>query len=283
VAGDSSSGRFVVLTGASSGIGRATVEELGRRGFRVLAGIRTDEDAERLAALDGLEPVRLDVLDSSAIDAAAERVRSLDVGGLVNNAGIAVTGPVETVPIEEWRRQLEVNLIGQVAVTRALLPSIIRSRGRVVNVTSIGGRLAGPLYGPYSASKFGMEAVTDVLRREVRALGVEVVAVEPGAVATPIWEKGLESAEAIVSAMPAAARERYGPFIEAGRKAARRNATEGVDPAQVAEVIGRALTARRPRTRYQVGTDARIGVALSRVLPDRALDAVTARMVGDRR
>lgn len=273
----------MLVTGASSGIGFATVEELGRSGFRVLAGVRNEADAARVDELEGVEPVQLDVADPAAIEAVAERARQDQLAGLVNNAGIAITGPVEMVPVEEWRRQLEVNLIGQVAVTRALLPTILEAHGRIVNVTSIGGRIAGALYGPYSASKFGMEAVTDSLRREVRPLGVEVVAVEPGAVATPIWEKGLETAAGIVAEMPPAAGERYGVLIASIRAEAERNSREGIGPGEVARVIARALTARRPRARYAVGRDAQVGVVLSRLLPDRALDAVAARLVGDRR
>lgn len=273
----------MLVTGASTGIGLATVEELGRRGFRVLAGVRKEADAERVGALEGVEPVQLDVVDSDAIDAVANRVRGETMAGLVNNAGIAVTGPIEAIPIDEWRRQLEVNLIGQVAVTKALLPAIITSRGRIVNVTSIGGRLAGPLYGPYSASKFGMEAVTDSLRHELRGLGVKVVAVEPGAVATPIWERGLATAERIMADMPDEVRERYGALIDSVRARAERSAREGIDPADVASVIARALTVRRPRARYAVGRDAQVGVVLSRLLPDRLLDAVTARLVEERR
>ena len=176
--------RLALVTGASTGIGRACATHLAGLGFHVLAGVRDPADAP-----DGLEPLLLDVTSESDVAAAAERVGG-ELHALVNNAGIAISGPVEIVPVEEWRRLMEVNLLGQVAVTRALLPAILRARGRVVNMSSISGRVANPLFGPYAASKFALEAVSDALRREVGPHGVRVVSVEPGGIATPIWGKG---------------------------------------------------------------------------------------------
>jgi NAD(P)-dependent dehydrogenase (short-subunit alcohol dehydrogenase family) len=172
---------------------------------------------------------------------------------------------------------MEVNLLGQVAVTRALLPALLHARGRVVNVSSIGGRVAGPLFGPYAASKFALEAMTDSLRREVGRLGVRVVSVEPGGIATPIWDKGMQDADRLVDNMPDDARRRYSDVIAAVRKEAERMSRDGLPPVAVAEVVGRALTARRPRTRYVIGRDARVQAALARLLPDRILDALIAR------
>jgi NAD(P)-dependent dehydrogenase (short-subunit alcohol dehydrogenase family) len=203
------------------------------------------------------------------------------VGGelhaLVNNAGIALTGPVEVVPLDDWRRIVDVNLLGPVAVTRALLPAVIRARGRVVNMSSIGGRVANPLLGPYSATKFALEAVSDSLRREVAAHGVKVVSIEPGGIATPIWDKGLDDGRRITQDMPEEAARRYAKLIPAVIQVAERLGREGLPPEAVAEVVGKAVTARRPRARYVVGRDAKIQAIAARLLPDRVLDAVIAR------
>jgi NAD(P)-dependent dehydrogenase (short-subunit alcohol dehydrogenase family) len=270
----------VLVTGASTGIGEASARHLARLGFDVLAGVRSDEAAE-LVRVVGLEPLRIDVTDEGLVAAAAAaveaRVGAAGLAGLVNNAGVAVTGPVESTPLGEWRRQLEVNLLGQIAVTQALLPALLRARGRVVMVSSIGGRIAGPLFGPYAASKFGLEAVSDSLRREVAGLGVRVVVVEPGAIATPIWGKGLESADEIAARGTPEVVARYARLAEKIRKVAESNARDGLPPSAVAEVIGEALTADRPRVRYLVGREAKARARLARLLPDRVFDAMVAR------
>lgn len=265
---------LALVTGASTGIGRACATHLTGLGYEVLAGVRKESDAP-----PGTEPVRLDVTSEDDVVAAAGRVGG-DLAALVNNAGVAITGPVEAVPVQEWRRQMEVNLLGQVAVTRALLPALLRARGRVVNLSSIGGRVAGPLFGPYAASKFALEAMTDSLRREVAQFGVRVVSVEPGGIATPIWDKGLQDADRLIDEMPEEARRRYHRLIASVRHEAQRMSRDGLPPEAVAEVVGWALTARRPRTRYVVGRDARIQAALARLLPDRAFDALIARRLG---
>jgi NAD(P)-dependent dehydrogenase (short-subunit alcohol dehydrogenase family) len=263
--------RLALVTGTSTGIGRAIAIHLSQRGFEVLAGVRRPEDAP-----PGLEPIILDVTSEDDIAAAAGRVGGT-LHALVNNAGIAVNGPVEVVPVEQWRRQLEVNLIGQVAVTRALLPALLDARGRIVNISSISGRVAWPLIGPYAASKFALEAVTDSLRREVGPHGVHVVSVEPGGIATPVWDKSRAEADRMVAAMPADARRRYERLIAGILHQAERMARDGLPPEVVAEVVGDALTARRPRTRYVIGREAKALAALARLLPDRAYDALVAR------
>ena len=266
---------LVVVTGASTGIGRATARHLAQAGFYVLAGVRTDAAAETVGA-EGVEPVRIDIADPDQIARLAQRVADDPEGrplqALVNNAGIAVAAPVEVIPLDEWRRQFEINLFGHVAVIQALLPALIASRGRIVNVSSIGGLVAGPTYGAYSGSKFALEAVSDALRREVRHLGVEVVLVEPGAIATPIWEKGLATAKGLTDKMTAEQRERYRQITAAAGRRAQQAARDGVPPEQVARVITDAVTARRPRTRYLVGRDARITARLAALLPDRVMD-----------
>ena len=265
--------RVVLVTGTSTGIGRAIAIHLARRGFDVLAGVRNPEDAP-----PGLEPIVLDVTSGADIAAAARRIGPT-LHALVNNAGIAVNGPLEVVPVEQWRRQFEVNLIGQVAITRALLPALLDARGRIVNISSISGRVAWPLVSPYTASKFALEAVTDALRREVGPHGVHVVSVEPGSVATPVWDKSRAEAERMLAGMPAAARGRYDGLIAGMVHLGERRAREGLPAATVAEVVEQALTARRPRTRYVIGRQAQAQAMLSRLLPDRAFDALIARVI----
>jgi NAD(P)-dependent dehydrogenase (short-subunit alcohol dehydrogenase family) len=271
----------VLVTGASSGIGEATALHLGELGFDSVAAVRKDDDAERLA-LSGLRTVKLDVTDADSIAAARSELGDRPLAGLVNNAGIAVAAPIEFLPLDQLRHQLEVNLIGQVAVTQAFLPALRAGRGRIVNVSSIGGRVALPLVGAYNASKFALEAVSDSLRRELRSQGVDVIVVEPGGVKTPIWEKGDERAAEIAADMPAEAARLYGRLIEAlRRQTARISSQTGIEAREVAEAIGRALTAKRPRARYLVGRDAKLRDLAARVLPDRVMDRLVARAMGD--
>jgi NAD(P)-dependent dehydrogenase (short-subunit alcohol dehydrogenase family) len=267
----------VIVTGASSGIGEATARHLRSLGFEVLAGVRREEDAEPLRR-DGVRPLMLDVTDGDSVERARGDVGDGEIAGLVNNAGVAVAGPIEFIPVEELRDQLEVNVIGQVAVTQAFLPGLRRGGGRIVNVSSIGGRVALPMAGPYAASKFALEAISDSLRRELAGQGVEVVVVEPGGIKTPIWEKGGARADALRERMPAEAERLYGRIIDGVRSETRKIATDrGLPPTAVAEVVGEALTAKRPRTRYLVGRDAKVRAALARVVPDRVLDRLIAR------
>lgn len=276
--------RFVLVTGASTGIGRATALRLDRAGWNVFAGVRREEDAEALRA-DGSErltPLMLDVTDPERIAAAAERVEAEANGrldGLVNNAGVAVPSPLETMPIEDFRRQVEVNLTGQVAVTQALLPSIRAARGRVVFISSIGGRIAFPLTGAYHAAKFGIEAVGDTFRQELRPWGISVSIVEPGSIDTPIWERGERTSDEIGERSPR--REAlYGRAIERYREVVRQTAERGIPPDKVARAIEHALSAGRPRARYLVGLDAKLQARLKIVIPTRAFDRIVARIMG---
>jgi NAD(P)-dependent dehydrogenase (short-subunit alcohol dehydrogenase family) len=271
----------VVVTGASTGIGEATAKRLAAEGFDVLAGVRKQTDADRLQAA-GVKPLTIDVTDQVTIDAAAAQVAdavgSGGVFGLVNNAGIAVSGPVEYVPVEDWRRQFEVNLLGQIAVIQSFLPLVRAGQGRIVNVSSIGGRIALPLAGPYAASKFALEAVSDTLRRETRGQGIEVVLIEPGGVKTPIWDKGLSEADEVEERLGAEGQRLYGRLIGALRREVENIQTRtGMEPSEVADVIAKALTAGRPKTRYLVGRDAKTRWAASKRLPDRAFDALVDR------
>ncbi|MGH2800904.1 MAG: SDR family oxidoreductase [Thermoleophilaceae bacterium] len=271
---------IVLVTGASSGIGEATALHLKELGFDAVGAVRKDQDAERLAAT-GLRTVRLDVTDTDSISAARSELGDGPLAGLVNNAGIAVAAPLEFLPLDQLRHQLEINLIGQVAVTQAFLPALRAGSGRIVNVSSIGGRVALPLVGAYNASKFALEAISDSLRRELHSQGVDVIVIEPGGVKTPIWKKGDELAAELTADMPPEAGRLYGGLIEALRRETTKITSEtGIEPREVAETIGRALTAKRPRARYLVGRDAKMRGPVAKLLPDRVMDRVVARAMG---
>jgi NAD(P)-dependent dehydrogenase (short-subunit alcohol dehydrogenase family) len=225
----------------------------------------------------------LDVTDAAQVTAVAglvgDAVGEGGLDGLVNNAGIAVLGPLETIPLDDFRRQIEVNLTGQVAVTQAMLSLVRRAPGRVVFVSSIGGRMALPFGAPYHAAKFGVEAVADCLRQELRPWKIDVAVIEPGSIDTPIWERGERIADDVASRAPAAQEELYGETIERFRVAVRRTAERGIPPEKVAAAVVHSLSASHPRTRYVVGADARGQALLKRFLPDRALDAAVRRVM----
>jgi len=272
----------VLVTGASSGIGEACARRLTNAGFQVFAGVRKPQDGERLrGAIPGVTPVILDVTDQAAIASAVrdvgEAVGARGLAGLVNNAGIAVPAPLEYQPLDDFRRQIEVNLIGQVAVTQAFIPLLRTARGRIVNVSSIGGRVAVPLLGAYAASKFALEGFSDVLRRELRPWGIRVAVMEPGTIATPIWDKGIASGDELNATMPAEAQQAYGKLIAFVREASVAGARDGLPPDAVAKDVEHALTARKPRTRYLVGREAKSRGILASLVPDRVLDAAIAR------
>ncbi|HMJ96218.1 MAG TPA: SDR family oxidoreductase [Thermoleophilaceae bacterium] len=271
----------VLVTGASTGIGEATVLHLRELGFDPVAAVRKDEDAERLEG-QGFRTTRIDVTDAHQIAAARDALGEEPLAGLVNNAGIAVASPLEFLPIDRLREQLEINLIGQAAVIQAFLPALRRARGRIVNVSSIGGRVALPLVSPYNASKFGLEGLSDSLRRELRPQGIDVILIEPGGVKTPIWDKaGKLADEMLAEGMPAEAERLYGGMIDAVRTQTARIAQDtGIEPREVAEAIGTALTAGRARTRYLVGRDAKIRGAMAKLLPDRVMDRLIGRALG---
>lgn len=275
----------VVVTGASTGIGRACALRLDRMGWRVFAGVRRPADGEALRAKASarLLPVELDVTDEASIARAAglvaESAGDAGLAGLVNNAGISVAGPLEFLPLEELRRQLEVNVTGQVAVTQAFLPLIRKGNGRIVFMGSISGRLATPFLGPYAASKFALEAIADALRVELRPWGIRVSIVEPGSIATPIWEKGQDAADELEQQLSPRGHELYDPAIAAVRQAARDAAARGVPPGRVAKAVAHALTAPRAKTRYLVGNDARLQLAMASLLPDRARDSLVSRVM----
>lgn len=279
--------RYVLITGASTGIGHASAVHLAQLGFHVLAGVRSEADAARLreSCTTGgcICPVNLDVTCDHSIAEAAQQVQSVvgDVGlsGLVNNAGISISGPVECVTLADWRRQFEVNVFGQIAVTQAVLP-LLRKRvaaagrgsARIVMMSSVAGKVAQPISGPYNASKFALEAISDSLRLELRGQGIAVCVIEPGAIATPFWNKGngqLPKEEW--------AQQLYGRQVEGVRAAMAKVVASAIAPEAVATAVGACLTQRRPKIRYPVGRDAHAGVLSRRFMPDRFFDFVLGR------
>ncbi len=250
-------------------------------GWRVFAGVldETQRAYVERGRLASVTPLVLDITKADAIAVAVETIAA-EVGerglaGLVNNAGIGVLGPLEYVPIDRLRLQLEVNLIGHVAVTQACLPLLRKATGRIVNISSLAGRLSLPLFAPYAASKFGIEAVSDALRQELRPWNMHVACIEPGLVDTPILSSSQAAANAALAAMPEEGRERYGPHFDRLKNASRMNAA-AQPPDVVARAIAHALTARRPKTRYVVGGMRWRFLLLSK-LPDRLRDWVIAK------
>ena len=276
----------VVVTGASTGIGRATALHLDSIGLRVFAGVRRDEDGEALQreASSRLTPIRLDVTDADDIERAVRlvgvAVRDSRLAGIVNNAGIAVSGPVEFVPLDQWRQQFEINLFGVVAMVQAFTPLLRESMGRIVTTGSLGGRLAQPMVAPYCASKHALEALSDALRLELRPWGIRVALVQPGAVKTPIWNKGLEAGGELLRNAPPELRQLYGAAVQVATRMAVHENETGVEPIEVARAIEHALLSPRPRTRYPVGRQARLLIPLSRWLPDRLKDELLLRVSG---
>ncbi|MBI2435390.1 MAG: SDR family oxidoreductase [Candidatus Hydrogenedentes bacterium] len=278
--------RSVVLTGASTGIGRACALRLDREGWRVYACVRraADGDALRDASSDRLRPLMLDVTDQDSILAAAGRVKQ-EVGeaglhGLINNAGIVVAGPLEFLKAEHLRQQFEVNVFGQIAVTQAFLPFLRRTRGRIINVGSISARQLTPFVGAYGASKCAMAGLTDALRMELKAWGIPVVLIEPGAVRTPIWDKSRAAGEVMLEQFSDEAKELYGPAIEKLKTGISKVEQQAIAPEKVVRAVLHALTASRPKTRYIVGPEARIQAIATKILPDRVRDRVILGLLG---
>ena len=271
-------GGSVLVTGASSGIGEATVAALIHNRFQVWATVRKEVDEERLLATypHRVTVRRCDITDADQVTAlGAEVVARGGLDGLVSNAGIAVPSPLESLPLDQFRHQLEVNLVGQLAVIQAVLPALLRAQGRIVVVGSIGDRVALPMLGAYHASKFGLLGLTDSLRAELAPSGVHVVLIEPGAVATRIWSTGRDQGEELLAATPREATSRYQAQIDQTRTNALHAADRGLPPSAVANVIAKALTTRNPRPRYLVGRDAKIAAMIAR-LPPRVRYRLTA-------
>ncbi|MEA5581344.1 SDR family oxidoreductase [Nodularia harveyana UHCC-0300] len=276
----------VVITGASTGIGAACALLLDELGYFVFAGVRKDEDAQRLQkkASPKLKPIFLDVTDSESIQGAVETLTNVvgDSGilGLVNNAGVAVPGPLELLPIAEFQQQMAINVTGQLAVTQGFLGLLRQGQGRIINMGSISGRTAAPFLGAYNTSKFALEALTDVMRMELRPWGISVVIIEPGAIATPIWEKSFTQVDSARQNLSQSAEELYGEAMTAVRNKVGTIASGGISPEIVAKTVVKALTAKHPKTRYVVGKDAKISVLLKSLLPDQIYDRVMLYSMG---
>lgn len=270
---------LVLISGASTGMGAATAAELARRGYHVLAGVRTTADADAIRS-DRIEPLVLDITDEGQVRAAAQRVADdperRPLRALVNNAGLAANGPVETLPMEVWRRMFEVNLFGHIGMTQALLPALHASAGRIVTISSTGGKIAMPGFGAYSATKYAIEAVSDALRRELAPHGVGVVIVEPGAVRTAMGASGLRTARELLGDMPPQARARYDRQMGAVLTQLEEFGRNGMPAERAAVAIADAVTSRHPRPRVTVGRDAALFTRLSRILSDRMLDRALA-------
>jgi NAD(P)-dependent dehydrogenase (short-subunit alcohol dehydrogenase family) len=271
--------QIIVVSGASTGMGEATARRLAVLGYHVLAGVRRDADGERIAD-DGIEPVLLDITNPEHIGSLVDRIASDPAGrplrALVNNAGVSIYAPVEALPLDEWRRLFDINLFGHVAMTQALLPMLVESGGRIVNISSVGGKGAMPTYGPYAATKFALEAVSDALRRELAPHGVQVVVVEPGAVQSAMAGRGATNTTGFAAAMSRPLQHRYGRLLAATLAQTAAHIGGGMSAERAGSIIAAATTTRRPRTRYTVGRDAALIIGLTRILPDRMLDRVIA-------
>lgn len=279
MAGEYPSGS-VLITGASSGIGKACALYLADLGFTIFAGVRREEDAAALKqeVHSSLTPIFLDVTNTSMIEAARDKING-EIGnaglvGLVNNAGIPLGGPLEFVPLSDIRYEMEVNLLGAVAVTQAFLPLIRQGKGRIVNISSLSGFIALPFLGPYAMTKFGMRAFTDSLRRELRPWNIAVSVLEVGDVDTRLWDKSLAVIEKTAKEMPKRGMELYGPVV--GIK--ERFQPHGIPPLEVAKEVEHALFSKRPKARYVVGEDAKL-LYLMRHLPTPILDWVISKQL----
>jgi NAD(P)-dependent dehydrogenase (short-subunit alcohol dehydrogenase family) len=280
--------RSVLVTGASSGIGKESALLLASEGFQVFAGVRRQEDAAALASEGhgSLVPVMLDVTVPSSINAALESIREAipaDASfGLVNNAGIAVAAPLELVELDSLRKQFEVNVFGHVAVTKAFLPLLRSHRGRIVFIGSLFGKIGVPLVSPYSAAKFAIEAIADAFAVELWPWKIRVSLLEPGNIATPIWDKFTDHAHATTDAGSADAAELYRDVQGSMLRLAKWFGKAGITPQRVARVVMKALCARRPRSRYLVGWDAKILGRIAPASPDRLRYWVIRRIIAPR-
>jgi NAD(P)-dependent dehydrogenase (short-subunit alcohol dehydrogenase family) len=280
---------IALVTGASTGIGQATTLRLAKAGWTIRAGVRSDDAGARLAGeapAGRVQPLILDVTDFQQIKQAAGRVAELAgdastpgrLDALVNNAGVGYGGPLELIHPDDLRTQFEVNVLGQVAVTQALLPALRAAHGRVVFLSSVGGRVAMAYTAPYGASKHAIEAIGDALRVELSTSHVQVALIEPGSVATPIWDKARQTSDELT--VPPELQQQYGHVPAAMDKVLQDTAKRGVPPDQVAQTIERALAARRMKARYVVGNDARAMIAAKRLLPDHVFDRIAKRVLG---
>ncbi|MFZ5562803.1 MAG: SDR family oxidoreductase [Thermodesulfobacteriota bacterium] len=276
----------VLITGASTGIGRQCALDLARAGWRVFAGVRKPADGEALQAAGNgnIIPLIIDVTDANTIGQAARELETAlaDAGlnALVNNAGITVQGPLEFVPLAMFETQMQVNVTGQLAVTQAFLPLIRKAKGRIVFMSSESGRNTLPMLGPYSASKFALEAVANALRLELLPSGIRVCLIEPGSAKTDIWTKAARNSMQIINAMPEQAKQLYAKELKLLTRLPEQVNKVAFAPEKVSKAVIRALTARRPPIRQVVGTEAKILVMFYRLFPTRLTDWITVKIMG---
>lgn len=270
----------IVVTGASSGIGEACALHFDKKGYRVFAGVRrgTDADALRAKASDRLTPLLMDVTDPASIASAVHSIERKEISGLVNSAGIAVSAPIELIPLDNLREQLEINVIGQVAVIQGFMPLLRQGRGRIVNIGSVAGRSVVPFQGAYSASKHALEAISDALRLELREWAIHVAIIEPGAIRTPLWDKSFKRAEEMIAQFPDEGLDLYRYLIGKMKTAAAEAARSADDVSKVVAAVDHAMTSPKPKTRYVVGRNAKIMMLLSH-FPDRRRDNIVMKKI----
>jgi NAD(P)-dependent dehydrogenase (short-subunit alcohol dehydrogenase family) len=269
----------VLVTGASRGIGKAIVARLASDGWDVIAGVRTDADVAALSATPRVQGVLLDVTSAEQVEALNVSLPSR-LDAVVNNAGIVVGGPLETVSVNDLRRQLDVNVIGQLAVTQAVLPRLRDSHGRIVFISSVNGKIATPIIGAYCASKFALEAAADALRMELRPWDIRVSVVEPAQTATDMWDTAEETADQLEAVMTPGQRVLYAKHVAGFRRTIPLSRKIAVPAHTVADVVHEALTARRPRARYGVGVGPTLQMAVMGALPTAATDVVLRKLFG---
>ncbi|WP_303674427.1 SDR family oxidoreductase [Vampirovibrio chlorellavorus] len=274
----------VLISGASSGIGLRCAAFLAEKGYRVFAGYRHPPDADKLATRHpGITPVPLELTSQSSIEKAVnvitEALNGAGLNGLVNNAGVVISGPLEFVSLADWRHQLDVNLIGPVTLTRQCLPLLRQSQGRIVNIGSVAGIMTLPFLCPYSVSKLGLAALSDALRVELKPWGIQVALIEPGNIHTPIWAKSLQTAKTAESHYPPDYTKLYGQVMDHVKAASQKAAAHSIEADVVAQAVYHALSAPRAKTRYPLGLSVQIRRLLS-MLPDRVRDWLIARQLG---
>jgi len=277
--------KTMVITGASTGIGRACALHFDKKGYRVFAGVRKEADAESLKseASDRLTPLMLDVTDGESVERAArtvkEAVGEAGLDGLINNAGLSAVGPTEVFPVDRFRDIFEVNLFGLLAVTQAFLPLLRKANGRIINMSSQGGRFAIPLIGAYCASKHALEAMSDSLRVELLPSGVKVILIEPSSIKTPIWEKTKTGAQNLVDSIPEDKRGLYEKELATILSSVKTYERMAIPPERVVKAVERAFTANRPKLRYLVGLESYLLIYMVGSLPRKLVDRIFARRI----
>ncbi|MCA2211694.1 SDR family NAD(P)-dependent oxidoreductase [Jidongwangia harbinensis] len=271
---------LIVISGASTGIGAATARKLASRGYHVLAGVRSDREGDAIRGAR-IEPVMLDITVGEHVRALAARVsgdpRRRPLRAVINNAGIEINAPVEVLPLGIWREHFDVNLFGHIAVIQALLPALRRSRGRIVNISSVGAEAVLPIYGAYAGSKAAFESASDALRREVSAQGIQVVIVQSGGVQTPMADDSGPRALELAARMNEEHTALYGRLISSTVRFQSAFLHRAITAEKAATTIARITTTRRPRIRYSLGSDAALTLPLNRLLPARLMDRVLSR------